>query len=76
MVNVVQQGFSTGFYNVWEDVDLHQTTAGNDGLDGHYRVHSLTKQSRQDFKQDCYWRYDDLYIIRDIYGGFLEFLKE
>lgn len=76
MVNVVQQGMSTGFYNVWENVDLNQTAGGNSGLDGRYYVHSLTKQHKNDFKQACHWTYDDLYIIKDIYGGFLEFLKE
>lgn len=76
MVNVVQQGLSTNFYNVWENVDLHQTTDSNNGLQGHYYVHSLIRQSRKDFKQSYHWTYDDLYIIKDIYGGFLEFLKE
>lgn len=27
-------------------------------------------------QQDCHWTCDELYIIKDIYGGFLEFLKE
>lgn len=76
MVNVVQQGLFTGFYNVWENVDLHQTTDSNNGLEGRYYVHNLIQQSRNNFQQSCSWTYDDLYIIKDIYGGFLEFLKE
>lgn len=73
MVNVVQQGWSKNYYNVWEDVDLTKTADYNTALEGNYLVHSLTRQSRKEFKQDCNWTYDELYIIKDIYGGFLEF---
>lgn len=76
MVNVVQQGWSRNDYNVWEDVDLKKMDGYNTALEGHYLVHSLTRQSKKDFKQSCHWTCDELYIIKDIYGGFLEFLKE
>lgn len=76
MVNVVQQGWSKKYYNVWEDVDLTKTVGYNTALEGNYLVHSLTGQARNGFKQDCNWTCDELYIIKDIYGGFLEFLKE
>ena len=76
MVNVVQQGWSRGYYNVWEDVDLTKTIGYKTALEGDYVVHNLTQQVRTDFKQDCLWGCDELYIIKDIYGGFLEFLKE
>lgn len=76
MVNVVQQGWSRNYYNVWEDVDLTQMVGCNTVLEGNYLVHSLTEQSKKEFKQDCHWTCDELYIIKDIYGGFLEFLKE
>lgn len=76
MVNIVQQGLGKNYYNVWEDVDLTQTTANNNGLTGHYVVHSLTNRNRSRFEHECHWTYDDLYVIKDIYGGFLEFLKE
>jgi hypothetical protein len=75
-MNIVLQQYGHGYYNVWEDVSLYQTTGNNDGLQGRYYVHSLIQQSRKDFKQSCHWTYDNLYIIKDIYGGFLEFLKE
>lgn len=76
MVNVVQQCWKKYKYNVWENVDLNQTTGNNNGLQGRYYVHNLIHQSRKDVKQSCHWTYDDLYIIKDIYGGFLEFLKD
>lgn len=76
MVNVVQQCWSRNHYNVWENVDLTKTIGHNTALEGDYLVHSLTEQSRKGFKQDCHWACDELYIIKDIYGGFLEFLKE
>ena len=50
MVNVVQQGWIRNYYNVWENVNLHQTTGDNNGLEGHYYVHNLIHQSRKDFK--------------------------
>lgn len=76
MVNVVQQGLSRNYYNVWEDVDLTKMVGCNTVLEGNYLVHSLTGQSKKEFKQDCHQTCDELYIIKDIYGGFLEFLKE
>ena len=76
MVNVVQQGWCRNYYNVWEDVDLTKIVGHNTSLEGHYLVHSLTGQYKKEFKQDCHWKCDELYIIKDIYGGFLEFLKE
>lgn len=76
MVNVVQQCWSRNYYNVWEDVDLTKMVDCNTALEGNYLVHSLTGQSKKEFKQDCHWTCDELYIIKDIYGGFLEFLKE
>lgn len=76
MVNVVQQGWSRNYYNVWEDVDLTKMVGCNTVLEGNYLVHSLTRQSKKEFKQDCHWTCDELYIIKDIYGGFSEFLKE
>ena len=76
MVKIVQQGWATGFYNVWENVSINNTTINNDGLQGRYIVHNFTNQCKADFKQSCHWTYDDLYIIKDIYGGFLEFLKD
>lgn len=76
MVNVVQQGWSRNYYNVWEDVGLTKMVGCNTVLEGNYLVHSLTGQSKKEFKHDCHWTCDELYIIKDIYGGFLEFLKE
>lgn len=76
MVNVVQQGWSRNYYSVWEDVDLTKMVGYNTVLEGNYLVHSLTRQSRKNFKQNCNWTCDELYIIKDIYGGFLEFLKD
>lgn len=75
-MNIVLQQYSSSSYNVWENVNLHQTTGDNNGLEGHYYVHNLIQQSKKEFKQDCHWTCDELYIIKDIYGGFLEFLKE
>lgn len=75
MVNVVQQCRSKGLYNVWEDVDLKKTNVSNDELIEEYIVHKLNAQDRRDFRQSCNWKYEDLYVIKDIYGGFLEFLK-
>lgn len=76
MVNVVQQNVYTGVYFVWENVDLNKMTGGNSELYGCYLAHRLDKRQRQYFKQECKWPCDDLYIIKDIYGGFLKFLKE
>ncbi len=76
MVNVVQQCWDEYNYNVWEDIDLNKTTEINDGLIGEYLVHNLNTQNKRNFKQGCKWTYDGLYIIKDIYGGFLEFLKD
>lgn len=76
MVNVVQQSRIRNNYNVWEDVDLTKMVDCNTVLEGNYLVHSLTGQSRRELKRKCRWTCDELYIIKDIYGGFLEFLKE
>lgn len=54
MVNVVQQGWSRNYYNVWEDVDLTKMIGCNTVLEGNYLVHSLTGQSKKEFKQDCH----------------------
>ena len=75
-MNIVLQQYSSSCYNVWENVDLTKMVGCNTSLEGHYLVHSLTGQSKKEFKQDCHWTCDELYIIKDIYGGFLEFLKE
>lgn len=74
MVNVMQRCW-TSTYNVWQDVCLTQTTENNNELAGEYVVHNFNSQNKKDFKQGCRWTYDDLYIIKEIYGGFLEFLK-
>lgn len=76
MVYVIQQCWSGHDYNVWEDVDLKETTETNDGLVGEYLIHDFNHQTKRNFKQICNWTYDDLYIVKDIYGGFLEFLKD
>ena len=75
-MNIVLQQYDINYYNVWEDIDLKKTNERNDGLIGEYLVHSLNTQYKRDLKQSCNWTYDDLYIIKNIYGGFLEFLKE
>lgn len=75
-MNIVLQQYSSSCYNVWEDVNLTKMVGFNTVLEGNYLVHSLTGQSKKEFKQDCHWTCDELYIIKDIYGGFLEFLKE
>lgn len=76
MVNIIQQGLSTGYYNVWTDVDLSRTTGSHQGLEGYYLVHNFTNEEKKNAKQSCHWTCDELYIIKDIYGGFLEFLKD
>ena len=75
-MNIILQQYSSGQYNIWEDVDLKETTGANDGLVGEYLIHDFNHQAKRNFKQICNWTYDDLYIVKDIYGGFLEFLKD
>lgn len=75
-MNIVLQQYSSSCYNVWEDVCLNSKTVFLDGLSGLYKVHKYHKKIYDKERHDCSWSYKDLYLVKEVYGGFVGAIQE
>lgn len=71
-MNIVLQQYGDGYYNVWENVCLSNKSNYIAGLSGLYRVHKYHKKIYDRVPSSCSWRYNDLYLVKEIYGGFVD----
>ena len=71
-MNIILQQYNNGYYNIWEDVILTQKSIHMAGLSGLYRVHKYHKKIYDKERSCCSWVYRDLYLVKEIYGGFVE----
>ncbi len=71
-MNIVLQQYGESYFNVWEDVNItHQANVIHE-LGGLYRVHKYHKQIYDRELSYCNWSYKDLYLVKEIYGGFVD----
>lgn len=75
-MNIVLQQYSSGRYNVWENVCLNNKSDALDGLNGLYRVHTYHEEIYKKELSHCNWRYKDLYLVKEVYGGFVEAIQK
>ncbi len=75
-MNIVLQQYGSSCYNVWEDVKLANRTNYIAGLSGLYRVHKYHKRIYDKEFSCCSWRYKDLYLVTEVYGGFVEGIQK
>lgn len=75
-MNIVLQQYGHGYYNVWEDVSIVNRTTRTNGLNGIYRVHKHHKKIYDKERSYCSWSYKDLYLVKEVYGGFVEAIQE
>lgn len=75
-MNIVLQQYSSSSYNVWEDVCLNSKSDFVDGLNGTYRVHKYHNKIYSKEFSHCNWSYKDLYLVQEIYGGFVEEIQK
>ena len=75
-MNIVLQQYSSSCYNVWEDVDLTHKDECVVGLAGLYRVHKYHDKIYDRELKYCDWSYKDLYLVKEIYGGFVEGIQK
>lgn len=74
-MNIVLQQYNSSCYNVWEDVCLNSKAKYTDGLAGVYRVHKYHKKIYDRERHYCSWSYKDLYLVKEVYGGFVEEIR-
>ena len=53
-----------------------QKTTPTNGLNGLYRVHKYHKRIYDKELSYCSWSYKDLYLVTEIYGGFVEGIQK
>ena len=75
-MNIVLQQYSSSSYNVWEDVCLNSKSDFVDGLNGLYRVHTYHEEIYKKELSYCNWSCKDLYLVKEIYGGFVEGIQK
>lgn len=75
-MNIVLQRYGSGLYNVWEDVELTHNDEYTPGLAGLYRVHKYHDKIYDRERKYCNWSYNDLYLVKEIYGGFVEGIQK
>lgn len=77
-MNIVLQQYADGCYNVWENVCLEHKSdnIAGPGLNGRYRIHKYHTQIYEKELSSCAWPYDDLYLVKEIYGGFVEKIQK
>lgn len=71
-MNIILQQYSNGHYNIWEDVDITHKATALSGLSGLYRVHKYHDRIYNVERSCCSWTYRDLYLVKEVYGGFVE----
>lgn len=47
-----------------------------DGLNGLYRVHTYHEEIYKKELSLCNWSYKDLYLVKEVYGGFVEAIQK
>lgn len=75
-MNIVLQQYDDGCYNVWENVCLNSISIVLCGLNGLYRVHKYHKKIYDKELSYCSWSYKDLYLVKEVYGGFVEAIQK
>lgn len=75
-MNIVLQQYNTGYFNVWEDVDINTKNTDATELAGIYRVHKYHKSIYDEERSYCSWSYKGLYLVKEIYGGFVEKIQK
>lgn len=75
-MNIVLQQYGHGYFNIWEDVNIVNRTTRTNGLNGLYRVHKYHKRIYDKERSYCSWSYKDLYLVKEIYGGFVEGIQK
>lgn len=75
-MNIVLQQYGSSRYNVWEDVCLNSKSDSLDGLNGTYRVHKYHRKIYDKEFHSCNWGYKDLYLVKEVYGGFVEGIQK
>jgi hypothetical protein len=75
-MNIVLQQYGSSCYNVWEDVCISSTSDVLSGLSGLYRVHKYHKKIYDKERSCCSWSYKDLYLVKEVYGGFVEEIQK
>ena len=75
-MNIVLQQYSSSYYNVWEDVCLNSKSDVLSGLNGLYRVYTYHNEIYKKELSYCNWSYKDLYLVKEVYGGFVEAIQE
>ena len=75
-MNIVLQQYSSSYYNVWENVCINNKSDVTDGLNGLYRVHKYHKKIYDKELSYCNWGYKDLYLVKEVYGGFVEAIQK
>lgn len=75
-MNIVLQQYGSSYYNVWENICLNSKSDVLGGLNGLYRVHKYHKQIYDKELSHCNWSYKDLYLVKEVYGGFVESIQK
>lgn len=75
-MNIVLQQYSSSCYNVWENVCLNNKPDVTDELSGLCRIHKYHKKIYDKELSYCNWRYKDLYLVKEVYGGFVEAIQK
>ena len=75
-MNIVLQQYGIDYYNVWENVCLSNKPHYIAGLSGLYRVHKYHKKIYDRELRPCSWSYKDLYLVKEIYGGFVDEIEK
>ena len=75
-MNIVLQQYYSNCYNVWENVCLNNKSDVLDGHNGLYRVHTYREEIYKKELSYCSWSYKDLYLVKEVYGGFVESIQK
>lgn len=75
-MNIVLQQYYSNRYNVWENVCLNNKSDVLNGLNGLYRVHTYHEEIYKKKLSLCNWSYKDLYLVKEVYGGFVEKIQK
>ena len=75
-MNIVLQQYHSNHYNVWENVCLNSKSDFLSGLNGLYRVHTYHNEIYKKELSLCNWSYKDLYLVKEVYGGFVEAIQK
>lgn len=75
-MNIVLQQYHSNHYNVWENVCLNSKSDFLSELNGLYRVHTYHEEIYKKELNLCNWSYKDLYLVKEVYGGFVEAIQK